>query len=235
MRVRNLAAAFAALSLLAIPASTSAQRARPRAPAAQRDWSLVAVRTPEGGVRIGNPAAPVKLIEYGSITCPHCAEFSIQAGEALRTRHVRSGRVSWEYRPYLIFPTDPGIFMLLNCIAPAHFFPATDELYAIQRAWVGRVQALSNAQFQQIEGLGPNQQAAALVRAAGLDAFFRARGLAAPQLNACLANRAGIERLVQITRHANELGVQGTPTFFINGRNVGTQDWARLEPMLRGG
>ena len=231
MRLRALAA-FAALALLAVPASSPAQHARPHAPAAQRDWSQVAVRTPEGGVRIGNPAAPVRLIEYGSITCPHCAEFSGEAAAALRTRHVRSGRVSWEYRPYLIFPTDPGLFMLLNCLSPARFFPAAEELYATQRAWVGRVQALTNAQFQQIEGLAPNQQAAALTRAAGLEPFFRARGLTAPQVNACLANRAGIERLVAITRHANELGVQGTPTFFINGRSVGTQGWAQLEPML---
>ena len=235
MRVRTLAAAFAALALLAIPASSPAQRARPRAAVAQRDWSLIAVRTPEGGVRIGNPAAPVKLLEYGSITCPHCAEFSSEAAVALRTRHVRSGRVSWEYRPYLIFPTDPGIFMLLNCIAPARFFTAAEQLYATQGVWAGRVRALTQAQLEPMASLPPNQQAAALVHAAGLDPFFRARGLTAPQLNACLASRAGIDRLVQITRHANELGVEGTPTFFINGRNVGTQDWARLEPMLRGG
>src|SRR5437870_4258034 len=118
--MRALVLAFAALALLAAPAASSAQR---RAPVAHRDWSLVAVRTPEGGVRIGNPAAPVKLIEYGSITCPHCAAFSADGAAALRARYVRTGRVSWEYRPYLIFPTDPGIFMLLNCLPPAPIFP----------------------------------------------------------------------------------------------------------------
>ena len=69
---------------------------------------------------------------------------------------------------------------------------------------------------------------------AGLDAFFRARGLTPAQINACLANRAGIERLTAITRRANALGVQGTPTFLVNGRVVGTVNWARLEPMLTG-
>jgi protein-disulfide isomerase len=235
--MRALVLALAAFAALASPASSpAAQRARAHAAhVAQRDWSQIAVRTPEGGVRIGNPAAAVKLVEYGSITCPHCAAFSREASAALRTRYVRSGRVSWEYRPYLIFPTDPGVFLLLSCLAPSRFFPAVEQLYATQPAWVGRVQALPPAQRQQFQSLAPNQQAAALVRATGLEGFFGARGMSAPQINACLANRAGIERLAAISRHANELDVYGTPIFFINGRSVGTQDWARLEPMLTAG
>jgi protein-disulfide isomerase len=241
MRLSALAAAIASLALLAIPASSQAQRTRPHVPqrpaahVAQRDWSQVAVRTPEGGVRIGNPAAPVKLVEYGSITCPHCAHFSAEASQALRARYVRSGRVSWEYRPYLIFPTDPAVFMLLNCLGPARFFPSAEQLYATQSQWVGRVQALPSAEMARMQGLSPLQQSAAMARAAGLDQFFRARGMNDAQINACLANRAGIERLGAISQHAAQLGVQGTPTFFINGRLIGTQDWARLEPMLAGG
>lgn len=230
--MRPFAAALAAIFLLAIPGSSPAQRHR--APAAQRDWSAVAVRTPEGGIRIGNPAAPVKLIEYGSISCPHCAAFSAEAANTLRARYVRTGRVSWEYRPYLIFPTDPGIFMLLNCLAPGQFFGATEQLYASQNEWFGRVRDLPADQLQRIQALTPIQQSAALVHAAGLDPFFRARGLSPAQINACLANRAGIERLTATTRRANALGVQGTPTFLVNGRVVGTVGWARLEPMLAG-
>jgi protein-disulfide isomerase len=232
MGARALAAALAAF-MLAVPASAPAAP-RARAPVAHRDWSQIAVRTPEGGVRIGNPAAPVKLIEYGSISCPHCAAFSAEGALALRTRHVRSGRVSWEYRPYLIFPTDPGIFMLLNCLGPARFFPAAEQLYASQNDWYGRVRALPADQVERLQAMQPIEQAAALVHAAGLDPFFRARGLSPAQINACLANRAGIDRLVAIARHANDLGVHGTPTFFINGRSIGTVEWARLEPMLAG-
>ena len=235
MRLRALAASLAALVLLAAPGTSSAQRARPRAPAAHRDWSLTAMRTPEGGVRIGNPAAPVKLIEYGSITCPHCAAFSGEAAAALRGGQVRAGRVSWEYRPYLIFPTDPAAFLLLNCLPPASFFPAMETLYATQRQWFGRVQALPEAELQRLQALPPIQMSTGMIRAAGLDAFFRARGLSAAQVNACLADRAALQRLVGVTRHAGELGVEGTPTFFINGRSVGTQDWARLQPMLTAG
>ena len=234
MKVRTLAATLATVVMLAMPASSPAQRARARAPVAQRDWSQIAVRTPEGGVRIGNPAAPVKVIEYGSISCPHCAAFSAEGAAALRTRYVRPGRVSWEYRPYLIFPTDPGIFMLLNCLSPARFFPAVEQLYATQNGWYGRLRALPSDQVARLQALAPLEQAGALVHAAGLDPFFRAQGMTPAQVNACLANRAGIERLAAISRHANDLGVQGTPNFFVNGRLVGTVDWARLEPMLAG-
>src|SRR5258706_16299013 len=104
-----------------------------------------------------------------------------EGGVMMHPRHIRSGRVSWEYRPYLIFPTDPGIFMLLYCLPPSRFFPAAEELYATQSAWVGRVQALPAAQLPQMRTLSPDQQAAALVRAAGLGPFFRARGLGEAQ------------------------------------------------------
>jgi protein-disulfide isomerase len=185
-------------------------------------------------VRIGNPAAPVKLIEYGSISCPHCAAFSAEGAAALRTRYVRPGRVSWEYRPYPIFPTDPGIFMLLNCLAPGRFFGATEQLYATQNVWYGRVRALPADQLQRLQAMPPLAQSAALVHAAGLDPFFQARGLGPAQINACLADRAGLERLAASSRRGNALGVQGTPTFFVNGRSAGTVEWARLEPMLAG-
>ena len=226
--------ALAALLMLAAPAAAPAAPQRARA-AVHRDWNLVAVRTPEGGVRIGNPAAPIKLVEYGSITCPHCAAFSAEATAILRASQVRSGRLSWEYRPYLIFPTDPAAFMLLSCLPPSRFFPAAEQLYASQRSWFGRVQALPPAELQRLQALPPIQMSAGMIHAAGLDAFFRAQGLSQAQVNACLANRAGLDRLVAISRHANELGVEGTPSFFINGRSVGTQDWARLQPMLTAG
>jgi protein-disulfide isomerase len=223
---------MAMAALLAAPAS--AQRARRTAPAAARNWALTVVRTPEGGVRMGNPAAPIKLIEYGSITCSHCAEFSEQGAGALRSRYIRSGRLSWEYRPYLIFPTDPAVFALLNCLSPRQFFSAAEQLYATQGAWFGRVQALPRDRYEQIQALPAAAQGAALVRAAGLDRFFRQQGLPAARINACLNNGAALTRLAEITGQADAMGVSATPTFLINGRSVGTQRWAQLEPMLTG-
>ncbi len=73
------------------------------------DWTQTVAKTPEGGFRMGNPEAPVKLIEYGSLGCHVCAEFEEQGAPELRDTYVKSGQVSWEFRPYLLFPTDPGV------------------------------------------------------------------------------------------------------------------------------
>ena len=231
-------AAVAALSLPATEADAQQRRAvRPTAvrPPAARDWTRVAVRTPEGGVRLGNPAAVVKLIEYGSITCPHCAAFANEGGTAGLYAHVRTGRVSWEYRPYMIFPTDPGMFAALNCLAPGQYFGAVEQLYATQRDWASRVQAYIEANRTQLQAMGPTQLAVALFRASQVEALFRAHGLAPAQAQACMANEANLRRVAEITRTGNQrYGVQGTPTFFINGTQAAGQVefFNQLEPQL---
>ena len=199
------------------------------------NWVETVSQTPEGGVRMGNPDAPVKLVEYASITCGHCAAFSNEASEPLKSNYVRSGQVSWEYRPFLVFPTDPGIFMLLRCQPPSAFFRLTEQLYRDHGNWSGRLADVSEAERQQLQTMPPPQRAAALVRAVGLDQFFRQRGMPEARINSCLANQGDLEALTSITeRAAGEEGVTGTPTFFINGEqvpNAGT--WGALEPILR--
>jgi protein-disulfide isomerase len=200
------------------------------------NWAEVVSQTPEGGVRMGNPDAPVKLVEYASITCGHCAAFSNEASEELRNDFVGSGQVSWEYRPFMLFPTDPGIFMLLRCQQPAAFFRMAEQLYRDHGQWSARLGEMTPEQQQQIQSLAPPQRAAALVRVVGLDQFFRQRGMPEARLNSCLANQSELEALTAITeRAAREEGVTGTPTFFINGEQVSNVgDWGSLEPVLRG-
>jgi protein-disulfide isomerase len=198
------------------------------------DWAEVASMTDRGSYLLGNPNAPVKLVEYASITCPHCAEFAAAGTTPLRERYIRSGQVSWEYRPYMIFPTDPGIFLLLHCLGPQPFFRVAEQLYAEQSTWLGRVQALPQEQLQQLEGLPPAQKAAALVRASGLDQFFRQRGLPEARMNTCLADNAALQQLQQISTRGNtEDGITGTPTFIVNGEKLPTSDWPDLEARLR--
>jgi protein-disulfide isomerase len=198
------------------------------------DWAQTIAETPEGGFRMGNPDAPLKLVEYGSMTCGHCAAFSEEASGPLRDRYVKSGQVSWEFRPYLLFPTDPGISMLLRCQGAGPFFRLTEQLYADQQNWVSRLQTMPPAQQQQLEGLAPQQRTAALVRAAGLDQFFRQRGMPEARLNSCLADPQGLQRIAAITEQATKEGVQGTPTFFLNGKIAeDTASWAALEPKLQ--
>jgi len=188
------------------------------------DWTLTVQATPEGGFRMGNPDAPVKLVEYASISCPHCAEFTEEASQELRDVYVKSGQVSWEYRPVLLFPTDPGIFMLLRCQGPQPFFSLTDQLYATQAEWSARTRTIPQAQLQALEGMDPAQQAPALARAMGMDQFFRQRGMPQARVDECLNNPQNLTSLAETQRKVQEDGVTGTPTFFINGQvqeNVG--------------
>jgi protein-disulfide isomerase len=199
------------------------------------DWTQIVSQSPEGGYLMGNPGAAVKLVEYASYTCPHCAEFSEAATTILQNEYVKSGRVSWEFRPFMLFPTDPGISLLVRCQgAPASFLLA-EQLYANQKEWVGRLQSLSEAQQAQFQGLPPQQRMGALVRAAGLDQFFRQRGMPESKVGTCLANQAELEKLLAITdRGSKEFNVTGTPTFFINGEKVeDAASWIALEPALR--
>jgi len=199
------------------------------------DWTEAVAETPEGGFRMGNPAAPVKLVEYASFTCPHCAEFSEQGGERLRNDYVKSGQVSWEFRPFLLFPTDPGISMLMRCHGPGPYFQLADQIYAGQRDWVTRLQQLAPSMEPQLEGLSASARAAAMVKMAGLDQFFRVRGMPSARIEACLADQQALTDLAAVSQRAtNEEGVTGTPTFFINGKVVpDAASWRALEPSLR--
>jgi protein-disulfide isomerase len=197
------------------------------------DWTQIVQETPEGGYRMGNPEAPVKLVEYASITCHVCAEFSEAGHEELTNDYVKSGQVSWEYRPYMLFPTDPGMFLLLRCQGPQPFFGLAEQLYATQEEWAARTRTLPPAQMQALSGMAPPQQAAALVKAIRMDEFFRQRGLPASRIDACLNDQAGLQKLAEITSRGNTDGVNGTPTFLINGTVAGVTAWSALKPRLR--
>ena len=120
MRVAALAVIASGLCLAAVPAS-AAPRAHASAPA--RDWSRIAVPTNEGGIRMGNPAAKVKLVEYGSLACPHCRHFAETGYGPLVQKYVRTGRVSYEYRNLMLNAPDIAVTLLTRCAGAANFFP----------------------------------------------------------------------------------------------------------------
>ena len=197
------------------------------------DWTQTVTAT-ETGFRMGNPNAPVKVVEYASISCSHCAEFSHGAGP-LTTQYVKSGQVSWEYRPHALFPTDPGIFALLQCRGAEPYFQLVEQLYADQANWIGRTQAYVRENEAALNAMGAVERASALIRGAGLDQFFRQRGMPQGQIDSCLANPQNLQNVAELTqRGGRDHGVDSTPTFLINDvklENVGT--WETLEPQIR--
>jgi protein-disulfide isomerase len=229
--------ALAALAMLALPAGAAPVRHRPAAhhaaPAA-RDWTKLVVATPEGGFRMGNPAAKVKLVEYGSLSCPYCARFDREGVPALRNTYVRSGRVSWEYRTYLNHPTDPAAAALAHCNGPANFFAIADQLYATQKQWYGRLVAYGTERYRKLQDLPVARRNAEIAHITGLDTFFEQHGMSAPRVQACLSDRAVLDKLAAIVELGNRDGIQGTPGFTINGKVVDNAfDWGALEPRLK--
>lgn len=201
-------------------------------PAPARDWSRTVVATPEGGFRMGNPAARVKLVEYGSLACPHCRHFEETGYKPLVAKYVRTGRVSYEFRNLLLNAADISISLLAHCAGPAKFFPMSEVVYAAQPQWETKVTSLSDEDKAAIEKMTDQQRILRMADVAGFRPIAARFGLTPAQTNQCLADPKGLARLVSVTEKAEKIGVDHTPTFIINGKVTDAALWDDLEPQL---
>lgn len=204
-------------------------------PAAAPDWTKVVVATPEGGFRVGNPAAKVKLIEYGSFTCPHCAHFHDEAMSALKTRYIAGGKVSFEFRNFVLNAPDYAAALLARCDGPTRFFGLHDRFFAEQPRWTQPFTQQSAADGERIAALPAEKQIGAIAEAGKLDDFVAPLGVTSARFNACVNDKAALDKLLDMRKAAVEtFKVQGTPTFIINGKTVDdTNTWAALEPGIK--
>lgn len=212
--------------------STTAAPVAGATPPAGQKWSEVVSETAEGGYRMGNPDAPVKLVEYGSRTCPACGAFAREGFEPL-TGLVETGKVSFEFRDFLIHGApDVASAVLGRCGGTGTFFPLLEAMYADQAATLDRLQATPPEFQTRIQSMAPPQQVAAWAEQAGYIDFVKQRGIPEAQARQCLADAATIQKLVGVTEGATE--VTGTPTFFINGEKVeGAVGWPQVEAELK--
>ncbi len=200
------------------------------------DWTTVVSATPEGGFRMGNPGAKVKLVEYGSLTCPHCKAFDDEGVPALIDKYVKTGQVSWEFRNYVRDAFDLTATLIARCNGANSFFPLSRALYKDQSTWVATIQAVPPAQIEQLQNLPPNRQFVKLAKVAGFPEWAAARGVPVAKSSQCLADENSVNQLVQMTSDATTQypDFQGTPTFIINGTMLQkTATWDALEPQLR--
>lgn len=225
------AAVFLLMAAAAFPVAAAAPAGK--AASARADWARTVVATPEGGFRMGNPAAKVKLIEYGSLTCSHCATFAKEGMKSLVSTYVRSGKVSYEYRNMVLNGLDVAATLVARCGGPGRFFPVADKLYETQTQWKDRVKNLTDAQKQALNALPENQRLGRLAELAGIPGIAAQHGIAPALAKGCLADRAAFDGLGKMNEAASAQGVQGTPTFFLNGANIGPHSWVTLEPLLR--
>jgi protein-disulfide isomerase len=206
------------------------------APPPGGDWTMVVNPTPAGGFMMGNPNAKVKLIEFGSLTCPHCKAFDDEGVPTLIDKYVKSGQVSWEFRNYVRDPFDLAGSLIARCNGAKTFFPLMRGIYKDQASWVAKIQATPQAQLEQLQNLPPNQQFVQMASIAGFQDWAAARGVPQAKSNQCLGNQNSVNQLVQMTSDATTQfpSFPGTPTFVINGKMAeNTATWDKLEPALK--
>jgi protein-disulfide isomerase len=213
--------------------AASAPVAATPAPAGQ-DWTTTYAATPEGGMVMGNPNAPIKLVEYGSLTCPHCAEFSEKATAPLKAL-VQQGKLSWEFRNYVRDAIDTSATLVARCNGPASFFGMLEAMYQQQPDWFKKLQALPAGTLEGIQNLPPAQQFPKIADLIDVKNFAAQRGVPVAKSDACLADTTQAERLAKMVETANAMpGFVGTPTFLINGNLVpNAATWEALEPALK--
>ncbi|GAA4034140.1 hypothetical protein GCM10022281_12790 [Sphingomonas rosea] len=244
--MKKLSLAVAA-SLLVLGASackkepTAANDSPSAAPvqAPNGDWTKLVSQTSEGGMLMGNPQAKVKIVEFGSMSCSHCAEFSKEGEPKLVENYVKTGNVSFEFRNFVRDPLDITASLITRCAgATPQFFDLTQGIYADQKSFFDRLQAVPQQELAGLQGMTPVQQFTKMAGYTGLQEWAAQRGLPSGKTGQCLTNQAEIDRLVQMVSDASsQYQIEGTPTFLLNGEVVnitaGTPTWDQLEGAIK--
>lgn len=144
---------------------------------------------------LGKPDAPITIIEYASMTCPHCAHFANEVLPQLKKKWIDTGKVKLVLRDFPLDEMALKASMIARCAPPGRFYAFVDTMFATQQKWV----------------IASDPQAA-LARIAKLG------GMGESEIDACLKNTALENKIVEGRLVASkDLNVNATPTFFING------------------
>jgi protein-disulfide isomerase len=181
--------------------------------------SDLATAGPDGDVVLGSGKAAVTVIEYASMTCPHCAHFSTTTFPELKQRYIETGKIRFIMREFPLDALAASGFMLARCAGNDNdkYMAIVETLFARQSEWMVR------------EPLPP------------LKSIAKQFGLTEGSFNQCLANQKLLDGIQGVREHAAEkLGVKSTPTFFINGKklvgDVSIEAMAKeIDPYLKGG
>jgi protein-disulfide isomerase len=144
---------------------------------------------------LGNSDAPITIVEYASMTCPHCAHFADDVLPELKKKWIDTGKAKLVLRDFPLDGEAVHASMIARCAPPDRFYAFVDTFFADQSKWV----------------TAPDHQAA-LTRLAGLG------GMSKAQVDKCLADNA-LENQILNSRlvASKDLDVNSTPTFFVNG------------------
>jgi len=177
-----------AAALLTVAAGASAATMAFAAPApAPDDFSM------------GDPKAKIQVIEYASLSCPHCAHFNEAVFPALKAKYIDTGKVRYTLKEMLTEPATVAAagFLMARCAGPDKYFKVVDEVFRSQPRWQsGKIKPI-------------------------LQEIGAANGLDAAKFEACLQDQNAIDAITARAQRATEQdGVNSTPTLFINGKRI---------------
>jgi len=179
------------------------------------DMAAVLKPGPLPDLVIGDPSG-VPVIEYGSLTCPHCAEFSKETFPQLKAAYIDTGKVRFIFREFARNTLDVAAFLLARCLGDDKAYAADELLFAEQDKWAFKDKPLEP-----------------------LIASLRAAGMTREQANECLKNQKLANEIVAATKEAEQqVHLTGTPTFVIDGKVYGgdltfDQLKAILDPLVK--
>src|ERR1700719_2056127 len=135
---------------------------------------------------LGKPDAPITIVEYASLTCPHCAHFTVDVLPKLKEKWIDTGKAKLVLRAA----------MVARCAPPDRFYPLTETFFAQQEQWV------TNRDYR-----------------AALEKLAKLGGVGNKEFTACISDKKLEDQVAQSRlTAAQQLGVDATPTFFINGK-----------------
>ncbi len=152
---------------------------------------------PLGDTVIGKLGAPVTIIEYASLACPVCRVFHAKVFPKLKKDFIDTGKVVFIYREFPIGKAAQGAAAAARCVPAKDYFRIGERLMANQGKWAG-ADVMPDALYKLVQD----------------------SGISRAQFDSCLANQPINDGIVWSKQRGRKLGVQGTPTFFINDRKV---------------
>lgn len=186
----------------------------PNAP--KKDPDLAELMTPGAlpDMSLGSQDAPNVIVEYASMTCPHCAQFDKVVFPELKTKYIDTGKARLIFREFPLDGLAARASMLARCAGPDRYFPMIDVMFQTQPTWV-------------VEGPEALDHLLQLARQAGFSK---------EKFDACLADKDLFKKIVDERQRANDkFQVDSTPTFFVNGKRMsGEHQLKDFEAMFTG-
>jgi protein-disulfide isomerase len=166
-----------------------------------------------GDFSLGSPDAPVKIVEYASFTCPHCATFHANVFKNLKAEYIDTGKVHFTLREVYFDRYGLWAAIVARCGGDMRYFGIHDILFDKQAEWAG-----SQDPAQVVQSL----------KTIGISA-----GLDEATIDACMNDQANAEAMIaRFQTNMAADGVEGTPTIFVNGAKHGNMAWDALKAII---